>query len=594
MSERKNGMTDLIHVNKFSISIGKERLFDEAQLTLVGGRRYGLVGPNGCGKTTLMKFIKNKEEEFEKAIAPYIDILLLEQEVVPTDKSVLQTIIESDDLRIRLLEEQKFLESELEKYDNSIDCEKPSSDCEKPSSDCEKPSSDYEKTAQDIEQRLNDIQRELVDIKADSVEHRASRILSGLQFSLEEQQQSTRLFSGGWRMRISLAKALFRRPRLLMLDEPTNHLDLHAVIWLENYLATQYPYTVIVVSHDRNFLSAVCTDILHCFMKKLNHYKGNYDFFEQQYKNFIERYLKDYDEQQKRLKRLQQAGKVTTNLKKTDNRESKKSKEQKKLVMGKEKPASQNDENKAEKLMEPFKEIKMSISFTDAGDLPSPIIRIEDVGFHYEGKHDLFKDVSFGVDLTSRIAIVGPNGTGKSTLLRLMLERLTPTSGTVWVNRKVRIGCFDQHQFLEESADNEKYMEMTPVQYIQSLFGDMRYQEIRNILGKFGLQGAHAEQKISTLSGGQKARVIFVTLGLSRIHLLLLDEPTNHLDLETIDCLITGLKEFSGGIVLISHSEALIEKITNEIWIADGNSITRFDGTFEQYKNQLIKELDVV
>lgn len=555
-----------IHVNKFTISIGGKHLFKEAQLNLIHGKKYALVGVNGCGKTTLLNYIKNREEEFKNAIPEHIDILLLEQEVLPSDKTAIQTVIDSDELLIKLKAEEKELESKMD----VIEYDDPEFD--------------------NLQNRLMEVQDQLIDMKAESAYGRAAKILSGLQFEPHEHHFPTSVFSGGWRMRISLARALFRKPRLLLLDEPTNHLDLHAVLWLEQYLCKEYKNTIVIVSHDKEFMNNVCTDVLHCFNSKIDLYKGNYSFFEKEHEKHIEEYKKAYEKQEKRLEQLRKANKVTTNVGKIDSRESNKVKEQRQLVKNDKKDKNKKDQNddsqqdqESQKLLEPLKENKMKIIFTDAGELPSPIVKIDNVSFGYEKDKILFKDVSFGISLDSKIALVGKNGTGKSTLFKLITQQMNPVNGEIWINRKAKIGIFNQH-----SVD-QLDMNMTPVEYIQSLYNELKYQEIRNMLGKFGLQGKHAEQKIETLSGGQKARVCFVELGLKKAHILLLDEPTNHLDLETIDCLITGLKHYTGGVLIITHNVSLISEITNEIWIADKDnmSISKFEGSFDDYKEML-------
>jgi len=313
-------------------------------------------------------------------------VLLLEQEVSATSKSALQTVLESDTHRLDLLKEKEELSSALDEL--SLD---------------DKGSGGMAKL-----DRLKDVEDELIAIGADSALARASRILTGLQFTQEDQEKETQKFSGGWRMRISLACALFRRPRLLLLDEPTNHLDLHAVIWLEEYLK-EYPHTIVVVSHDKSFLTNVCTDVLHCFMTKLNHYKGDYSVFERQHKDFVEKYKVDYEKQQKKIKQLKKEGKIgdiASNSRDTKSKKAQREKVMDKKGKGRSKGDAQDNESSAEsqmQLLQPLKEVRMSIQFTDAGELPSPIIKVDDVSFHYENFPDLFKKVSFGIDFDSRI-----------------------------------------------------------------------------------------------------------------------------------------------------------------------------------------------
>jgi len=563
VSERKvvkdRPISNDINVHKFNIFAGGNPLFKEATIQLIPGRRYGLVGVNGSGKSTLLHALANEEDDFENQFPEHIsrDNLLVQQEAPADDKTTMETVISADWRRTKLM-------AERDKIEKMTDEER-----------------------DEHAERLNEIYEELHDIGADSAEARASAILSGLQFLEEQKTWPTKSFSGGWRMRISIAMALFRRPRFLMLDEPTNHLDLHALIWLEDYLQRGNDKQIlIIVSHDRDFLTTCTTDILHIFNKKLNHYVGNYDVYEKVSKTKMEEYNAAYEKQQKRLAALKKEGKITTNVTKDSGRESKSKKDQKKLLAKENKVKNISEDADADDLLERPELNKMSIIFQSAGELPMPVVKVEDVTFGYPGKPALFEKINFGLNLDSRVALVGANGTGKSTLLKLVTEELTPREGMVTLNRKLRTGLYTQH-----SVDQLEFG-ITPVEYIQKQVPEMNYQAIRNMLGKFGLPGDKAVQKIETLSGGQKARVVFVEMGLRRCHILLLDEPTNHLDLETIDVLTSALNKFEGGMLVITHNISLIQEVVNEIWVVDEDkSVTVFEDEFDDYRELLEQQV---
>ncbi|XP_013167033.1 PREDICTED: ATP-binding cassette sub-family F member 1 [Papilio xuthus] len=535
-----------IKVENFSISAKGKDLFVNANLLIANGRRYGLVGPNGHGKTTLLRHLAQRAFP----LPPHIDILLCEQEVTASDMSAVDTLLESDVKRTELLKECKELEAETEKGNLSK------------------------------QDRLNEVYAELKAIGADAAEPRARRILAGLGFSKEMQDRATKNFSGGWRMRVSLARALYIEPTLLLLDEPTNHLDLNAVIWLDNYLQG-WKKTLLVVSHDQSFLDNVCNEIIHLDQQKLFYYKGNYSMFKKMYAQKRKEMIKEYEKQEKRLKEMKSHG------------QSKKQAEKKQkevLTRKQEKNRSKSQREEAEEgaapvtLLQRPKEYIVKFNFPDPPPLQPPILGLHNVNFNFPGQKPLFIDVDFGIDLNSRIAIVGPNGVGKSTFLKLLVGELSPIRGELIRNHRLRIGRFDQHSGEHLTAEE------SPVEYLQRLFG-LQYEKARKALGTFGLAGHAHTIKMKDLSGGQKARVALAELTLMAPDVVILDEPTNNLDIESIDALAEAINQYKGGVVIVSHDERLIRETECALYVIEDQTINEVDGDFDDYRKELLESL---
>jgi len=543
-----------IKIEKFDISVPGKVLFQNATLALSHGRKYGLVGPNGQGKSTLLKYISVRANEF-RDIPKHFDIHYVEQEVVGDDTSAIDCVIAADVERLNLIAEEKKL------MDSDDD---------------------------ESGERLSQIHARLDEIEAHSAEARASAILSGLQFTEEMKRKATKDFSGGWRMRISLARALFKRPTLLLLDEPTNHLDLLAVIWLETYLL-KWKNTLLIVSHDQDFLNSICTDIIHVYQQKLNYYKGNYDKFKYQFNEYVTQMKKAHEKQKKlieeeRRRQQNKNEKTKSNDKVKDSTRVLRNKDLKKQADHKK---HQKDDDDSKRELAPLpKDYNVIFEFPDPDSLSIPIIQVDDASFEYSPGNLIFKDLNFGIDMDSRIALVGPNGAGKSTLLKLLTGELSPTSGSIQRNRKLIIGRFTQH-FVDTLN-----MDQHPIEYLNSKFPEYQPQELRGMLGRFGLTGQTHLQKISSLSGGQKSRVVFTEICMRHPHLLFLDEPTNHLDIESVDALAEALNEFKGGIILVSHDARLISEVCGNIWVVGDNTVTIFDGTFDDYRAELVEEFE--
>ncbi|XP_030366663.1 ATP-binding cassette sub-family F member 1 [Strigops habroptila] len=535
-----------IKLEKFSISAHGKELYVNADLYIVAGRRYGLVGPNGKGKTTLLKHIANRA----LSIPPNIDVLLCEQEVVADDTPAVQAVLKADTKRLRLLEEEKRLQAMLERGDDAV------------------------------AERLEKVYEELRAIGAAAAEAKARRILAGLGFNPEMQNRATRKFSGGWRMRVSLARALFMEPTLLMLDEPTNHLDLNAVIWLNNYLQT-WKKTLLVVSHDQGFLDDVCTDIIHLDAQRLFYYRGNYMTFKKMYQQKQKELLKQFEKQEKKLRDLKAGGKSTKQAEK-QTKEALTRKQQK----CRRRTAAEEAAEAPELLKRP-REYTVRFTFPNPPPLSPPILGLHGVDFGYEGQELLFRNLDFGIDMDSRVCIVGPNGVGKSTLLQLLTGQLTPTRGQMRRNHRLKVGFFNQQ------AAEQLRLEETAAEYLQRGF-NLPHQDARKCLGRFGLEGHAHTLQIAKLSGGQKARVVFAELACREPDVLILDEPTNNLDIESIDALADAINDYKGAVIVVSHDARLITETSCQLWVVEDQGLSQIDGDFEDYKREVLEALGEV
>ncbi|RID65252.1 hypothetical protein BRARA_D00459 [Brassica rapa] len=542
-----------VAVESFSVSVRGKVLLKNATVKISHGKKYGLVGSNGTGKSTLLKLLAWRKIPVPKNI----DLLYVEQEVVADEKTALQVVVSAKEELVKLREEAEALQN------SDGDCG----------------------------EQLVELYERLQVLGSDAAEAQASKILAGLGFTKEMQVRATESFSGGWRMRISLARALFVQPSLLLLDEPTNHLDLRAVLWLEEYLCL-WKKTLVVVSHDRDFLNTVCTDIIQLHEQKLHLYHGNYDSFETGYEQRRKEMNKKFEIYEKQVKAAKRSG---------DRAQQEKVKDKAKFAAKKEaskrkaKGRAVDEDGPAPEAPKKDKGYSVEFHFPEPTELTPPLLQLLEVSFCYPDRPDFkLSDVDVGIDMGTRVAIVGPNGAGKSTLLNLLAGDLVPTEGEVSRSQKLRIGRYSQH-FVDLLTMGE-----TPVEYLLRLHPNphlegsaINSQEaVRAKLGKFGLPGDNHKTPIVNLSGGQKARVVFASISMSKPHILLLDEPTNHLDMQSIDALADALDEFSGGVVLVSHDSRLISRVCEDeeksrIWVVEDRTVSFFDGTFEEYKEEL-------
>lgn len=532
-----------IRIENFDIAYGDRILLQGADLTLAFGRRYGLIGRNGLGKTTLLKMISSKQLR----IPSHIRVLHVEQEVAGDNTSALESVLECDQERSMLLSKEAELQAMIEK--------------------------DGGKTGDVLGEELAKIYEAMQLAEVDKAPARASAILSGLGFSVERQSWPTKAFSGGWRMRLALARALFSRPDLLLLDEPTNMLDIKAILWLEKYLQS-WPTTLLVVSHDRNFLDTVPTDILYLRGQKIEAYRGNYEQFSKTKGERERNQQREYEAQQAKRAHVQE---FIDRFRYNANRAS--------SVQSKIKMLEKLPELKP---ME--KEGEVTLRFPDVEPLSPPILQLNEVSFSYIGGNDnsyIFSSVNLTASLQSRICIVGENGAGKTTLLKIITGALSPTRGTVHVHRNLKFGYFSQHHV------DQLDMRVCPVELLQNHFPGKPIEEYRRMLGSFGISGNLALQSINSLSGGQKSRVAFALMCAAMPNFLVLDEPTNHLDIESIEALGKALNACQAGVILVSHDERLIRMVCTELWVCAEGSVRCIEGGFDEYRKIIEKELEM-
>ncbi|GAV61028.1 ABC_tran domain-containing protein [Cephalotus follicularis] len=555
-----------ITIDNFSVSARGKELLKNASVKISHGKRYGLVGPNGMGKSTLLKLLAWRKIPVPKNI----DVLLVEQEVIGDDKTALEAVVSANEELVKLRQEVASLQDI-----SSADCHEGEED---------------ERNGDDAGEKLAELYDKLQILGSDAAEAQASKILAGLGFTKEMQVRPTKSFSGGWRMRISLARALFVQPTLLLLDEPTNHLDLRAVLWLEEYLC-RWKKTLVVVSHDRDFLNTVCSEIIHLHDMKLHFYRGNFDDFESGYEQRRKEMNKKFENYEKQVKAAKRTGNRVQQEKVKDRAKFAAAKE-----ASKNKAKGKVDEDEPlQEAPKKWRDYSVEFHFPEPTELTPPLLQLIEVSFSYPNREDFrLSDVDVGIDMGTRVAIVGPNGAGKSTLLNLLAGDLVPSEGEVRKSQKLRIGRYSQH-FVDLLT-----MDETPVQYLLRLHPDQeglsKQEAVRAKLGKFGLPSHNHLTPIAKLSGGQKSRVVFTSISMSKPHILLLDEPTNHLDMQSIDALADALDEFTGGVVLVSHDSRLISRVCDdeeksEIWVVEDGTVRNFPGTFEEYKEELQREI---
>ena len=561
-----------VNVQNFTLQHLNNIMLDGTAIVLNHGNRYGLIGRNGCGKSTLMKALGARAVP----IPAGIDTFHLKEEVEPSDTmTALDAVMSVDEERSRLEREVEDLNMAISALTDAA--EKAGGTTSVGGGDGG--GDDGELTMDEKQEILMDMltatYERLDDLDADTAETRARSILQGLGFTHDMQSKLTKDFSGGWRMRVSLARALFIQPTLLLLDEPTNHLDMEAVIWLEDYLS-KWNKILLLISHSQDFLNNVCTHTIHFTHKqKLEYYDGNYDQFVKTKSELEENQMKQYAWEQDQMKSMKEyIARFGHGTSKNAKQAQSKQKVLDKMVRG-------------GLTTKPEVEKPMNFKFPDPGHLPPPVLAFHDVSFGYPNCEPLYTSVNFGVDLDSRVALVGPNGAGKTTLVKLMSGELMPSQGDIRPHGHLKIGRFTQH-FVDVLQ-----LDKTPLEFFDTVYPGTPREEQRKYLGRFGISGKMQVQKMAELSDGQKSRVVFAKLGRDAPHILLLDEPTNHLDMESIDALAKAVNEFEGGLVLVSHDMRLISQVAKEIWICDHKTITMYQGDINNFKMDMRAQLNL-
>lgn len=513
---------------------GNNTLLNNACATIYPHKRVGLIGRNGCGKSTLFALIKKEilPENGDINIPSSWVISSVAQETPGLEESALDYVIDGD-------KQYRALEKELKAAEEANDGMKAAS-----------------------------LHMELENIQAYTINSRAGRLLLGLGFSTADFTKPTKEFSGGWRMRLNLAQALICRSDLLLLDEPTNHLDLDTVMWLEDWLKA-YPGTLIIISHDRDFLDNICTNIIHIEHKKLNCYTGNYTDFEVERAQRLALEKAMYDKQQTELAHMQAFV----------------DKFRYKATKAKQAQSRLKAMERMEKIVLAQADSPFSFSFFENENvLPPNLIRMDNLTAGYPDK-TVLTSIKMNIVPGSRIGLLGRNGAGKSTLIKTIAGEIPPLSGEFALAKAVKVGYFAQHQLEYLDPDG------TPLSHLTALAPDARELELRSFLGGFGFSGDKVTDPVGHFSGGEKARLVLALLVWQKPNLLLLDEPTNHLDLQMREAIIIALSSFKGALIVVSHDRHLLRTTTDEFYSVSEGKVFPFDGDLDDYHEYLM-ELD--
>jgi ATP-binding cassette subfamily F protein 3 len=522
----------MLHISQLNLQLGNKVLFTNANATIYPGHKIGIIGANGTGKSTLFNVIRGElgTDNGDVSYPKNWQLAWVKQETPNVDTSAIEYVIDGD---IKYRELQAQLQIAEDNNDGT---------------------------------KIGHLHHELENINAYTIKSRAGELLNGLGFDADAQQKPVKSFSGGWRMRLNLAQALMIDSDCLLLDEPTNHLDLDAVIWLEKWLK-RYTGTILLISHDRDFIDNICQGILHVEQQSLNSYTGNYSNFERQRAEKLSQQQATFEKQQVEIKHIQSF----IDRFKAQATKAKQAQSRVKML------------ERMEVIAPAHIDSQFNFSFPPAKQLPNPIMKMEKVSAGY-GDTTILSNIHLNLVPGSRIGLLGRNGAGKSTFIKTISLSQPPLTGELEHSKHLNIGYFSQHQL------DRLRLGQTPVQHITMLNPGMLEQEARNYLGGFGFNGDQALDKIDSFSGGEKARLVLALIVFEKPNLLLLDEPTNHLDIEMRQALTIALQGFEGAMILISHDRHLLKSSCDELYLVDNGAVQPFDGDLEDYHAWLLAE----
>ncbi len=523
----------MIEFQGLTVRMNANVLIDGFSFSVAPKMRIGLVGKNGTGKTTLFNTILGRLEPDKGDIQIPKSAVMAEvaQEITNTELTAFEYILSGDEELVKLREDELVA---LEAGDGM---------------------------------KISDIHTRLEQIDGYRADSRAYQLLDGLGFKAEDYHKKVKEFSGGWRMRLNIGKALMCRSDILLLDEPTNHLDFETVVWVEDWLK-QYAGILIVISHDRDFLDNICTHIIHLYQQKATAYTGNYT-------SFLRLKAEKLAHQQAQFEKNE---KVRAHLQKFVDRFSAKA------TKAKQAQSRVKALQKLEDIAPVVAENEFAFSFQTPDRLPDPLIRLDEVSFSYDGSHNILEKIDMTITPETRMGILGRNGEGKSTLIKMIAGENAPTNGSIIASEHLRVGYFSQHQveYLNLDAD--------PVWHILQLDKETSMQEARNFLGSFGFHGDKVLEKIAPFSGGEKARLALAMIVFQKPNLLLLDEPTNHLDIEMREAIALALQAFDGGVLMVSHDASLLELCCDQFVLVANKGLTEFKGDLNDYRQYLIEQ----
>jgi ATP-binding cassette subfamily F protein 3 len=523
----------MIQLKNLTLRRGTKELLSQASASFLPGQKTGVVGANGAGKSSLFALLRGEliADGGDLDIPRQWTMAHVAQETPALPQSALDYVLDGD-------AELRNLQAQLADAEARHDGE-----------------------------AIGHLHADLDHIGAYSADARASKLLAGLGFAPEAMTRPVASFSGGWRMRLNLAQALMCRSDLLLLDEPTNHLDLETVLWLEDWLKS-YPGTLLVISHDRDFLDSVCTQIAELADGTLTMYTGNYSQYETMRAEKLSRQQSAFEKQQRQIAHLES---FITRFKA-------------KATKARQAQSRVKALEKLERIAPAHVDSPFDFAFESPDNLPNPLLRLDQANVGY-GDKTILSGLNLSVEAGSRIGLLGVNGAGKSTLVKLLAAELTPLSGQCVPAQMLRIGYFAQHQ-LETLREDE-----TPLWHLQKIAPETREQELRNFLGGFNFRGDAAMAPVGPMSGGEKARLALALIVWQKPNLLLLDEPTNHLDLEMRHALTLALQDFTGALIVVSHDRALLEATTDRFWLVHSGKVQQFDGDLEDYRTWRLEQL---